>query len=128
MHVLESVHCRVSKVSRCLSERSSLMFMRLCIVYSVIPYSISDSIWLTNGSLLVGAGHQMFLFGLPKRDSRKEIETDSLFEYAARNNGPLEDYHPQMILQCLLWGTVNYLSNIFSFLFRHLTAFCHRES
>jgi hypothetical protein len=29
---------------------------------------------------------------------------ESLFEYVARQNGPLEDYHPQMILQCLLWG------------------------
>jgi hypothetical protein len=72
---------------------------------SIIPYPISDSIWLANGSLLVGAGHQMFLFGEPNNDTPPTAGSDSLFEYAARNNGPLEDYHPQMLLQCLLWGT-----------------------
>ena len=29
---------------------------------------------------------------------------EGLFEHVARHNGPLEDYHPQMLLQCLLWG------------------------
>lgn len=64
---------------------------------SFIPYPISDSIWLTNGSFIIGAGHYLCLFG-PSKPS------NSLFEYAARQNGPLEDYHPQMLLQCLLWG------------------------
>jgi hypothetical protein len=27
-----------------------------------------------------------------------------LIEYVARQNGPLEDYHPQMLLQCLIWS------------------------
>lgn len=31
--------------------------------------------------------------------------TTGLFEDVTRLNGPLPDYHPQMILQCLLWGT-----------------------
>ena len=33
-----------------------------------------------------------------------EPEPESLFEYVAIRNGPLQDYNPQMILQCLLWG------------------------
>lgn len=71
----------------------------------MVPYPISDSIWLANGSLLVGAGHQMFLYGQPNEPpSHGETRSASLFEYAARHNGPLEDYHPQMLLQCLLWG------------------------
>jgi len=75
---------------------------------SMVPYPISDSIWLANGSLLVGAGHQMFLYGQPnKPPSHGEKRSASLFEYAARHNGPLEDYHPQMLLQCLLWGAYN---------------------
>lgn len=41
-------------------------------------------------------------------------EGESLFEYVARQNGPLEDYHPQMILQCLLWGAFDHNSNILS--------------
>lgn len=40
-----------------------------------------------------------------KKREQSEQETESLFEYVARQNGPLEDYHPQMMLQCLLWGT-----------------------
>ena len=70
----------------------------------IVPYPISDSIWLANGCLLVGAGHQMFLFGEAKQPPVKDVPSDSLFEYAARHNGPLQDYHPQMLLQCLLWG------------------------
>ncbi len=69
----------------------------MLILPSIIPYPINDSIWLTNGSFIIGAGHHLCLFG-PTEPSK------SLFEYAARQNGPLEDYHPQMLLQCLLWG------------------------
>ncbi len=36
-----------------------------------------------------------------------EPEPESLFEYVAIRNGPLQDYNPQMILQCLLWGAYN---------------------
>jgi hypothetical protein len=78
-----------------------LMFLasRTC---RFIPYPINDSIWLTSGSLLLAAGHQMFLYGTPL--SETDSHTETLFEYVARQNGPLEDYHPQMLLQCLLWG------------------------
>jgi hypothetical protein len=39
-----------------------------------------------------------------------DLTTESLFEHVARHNGPLWDYHPQMLLQCLLWGTHQYLN------------------
>ena len=71
---------------------------------SVIPHPISDSIWLKRGSLLVGAGHIMLLYGHKKPEKGAAVEP-GLFETVARYNGPLDDYHPQMILQCLLWGT-----------------------
>ena len=45
----------------------------------------------------------MSLYGEQPAKERQD-EPDSLFEYVARHNGPLEDYNPQMILQCLLWG------------------------
>ncbi|KAJ6604501.1 RAVE protein 1 C terminal-domain-containing protein [Mycena vulgaris] len=79
---------------------------------SFIPYQISDSIWLANGSLLVGAGHQMYLFGQQKPSATEELPPDSLFEHVARQNGPLEDYHPQMLLQCLLWEKVELVKDI----------------
>lgn len=51
----------------------------------------------------------MFLYGQDVTSSRGSITSilsdESLFDYVARQNGPLEDYHPQMLLQCLLWGT-----------------------
>ncbi|KAJ7071176.1 RAVE protein 1 C terminal-domain-containing protein [Mycena amicta] len=79
-----------------------------------IPYQISDSIWLANGSLLVGAGHQMFLFG------HGDATSESLFEHVARQNGPLEDYHPQMLLQCLLWGKIALVKEIIANLARDI--------
>ena len=39
-----------------------------------------------------------------REDKQGEKDNESLFEYVARQNGPLDDYHPQMLLQCLLWG------------------------
>lgn len=45
----------------------------------------------------------MCLYGLPRQSERKDSE-EGLFEHVARLNGPLADYHPQMLLQCLLWG------------------------
>jgi hypothetical protein len=54
----------------------------------------------------------MFLYGQlnpkPRVSSIKNTDSEqteqSLFEYVARENGPLEQFHPQMLLQCLLWG------------------------
>ena len=74
---------------------------------SFTPYTISDSIWLAHGSFLIAAGPQMYLFSEPPHDDKCKGEkpAESLMEYVARQNGPLDDYHPQMLLQCLLWGT-----------------------
>ena len=54
----------------------------------------------------------MFLYGQPKPQleasvagAEPEPAGQGLFEYVARENGPLEQFHPQMLLQCLLWGT-----------------------
>lgn len=47
----------------------------------------------------------MFLTGRPGTDAAGKTKED-LFERVARRNGPLPDYHPQMLLQLLLWGTL----------------------
>ncbi|KAF8222144.1 WD repeat-containing protein [Tricholoma matsutake] len=77
-----------------------------------IPYPINDSIWLTNGSLLIAAGHQIFLYGAPLPSTKEVLQPETLFEYVARQNGSLEDYHPQMLLQCLLWEKVELVKEI----------------
>ena len=54
----------------------------------------------------------MFLHGQPNSQSKIPLTGNvdpnpteqGLFEYVARGNGPLEQFHPQMLLQCLLWG------------------------
>ncbi|KAF9229125.1 hypothetical protein BS17DRAFT_4921 [Gyrodon lividus] len=76
-----------------------------------VPYPINDSIWLANGSLLVGAGRHMFLYGQAPSYEPGAF-SDSLFVHVARNNGPLQDYHPQMLLQCLLWGKISLVKRI----------------
>jgi len=63
----------------------------------------------------------MFLYGQPnKPPSHGEKRSASLFEYAARHNGPLEDYHPQMLLQCLLWEKVETVKDIIVNLARNI--------
>ncbi|KAG9100994.1 regulator of (H+)-ATPase in vacuolar membrane [Ceratobasidium sp. 370] len=81
------------------------------------PRHISDSIWLAGGALLVGAGHQMFLHDASEdpsemRNGKEEHNVANLFELVASQNGPLEDHHPQMLLQCLLWGKIELVKDI----------------
>jgi hypothetical protein len=71
---------------------------------SFLPHHIADNTWLANGALLVSAGHHLLLYGRPKVKS-DDSDLD-LFGHVSRDNGPLRDYHPQMLLQCLLWGSL----------------------
>ncbi|KAF9479728.1 hypothetical protein BDN70DRAFT_906163 [Pholiota conissans] len=77
------------------------------------PFPISDSIWLAHGSFLIAAGQQMYLYSEPPLSTdTKDKPAESLVEYVARQNGPLDDYHPQMLLQCLLWDKVELVKDI----------------
>ncbi|GJE87639.1 RAVE protein 1 C terminal-domain-containing protein [Phanerochaete sordida] len=75
-----------------------------------IPHQINDSIWLKGGSLLIGTGHLMSLYG--QTPSKRDNSEESLFEHVARHNGPLDEYHPQMILQCLLWDKIELVKSV----------------
>ncbi|KAF5323620.1 hypothetical protein D9611_005764 [Ephemerocybe angulata] len=57
---------------------------------------------------------KMYLFGEPAEPTEaKSLQpNESLFEHVARRNGPLEDYNPQMLLQCLLWGKIQLVKDI----------------
>ncbi|KIY45758.1 hypothetical protein FISHEDRAFT_66809 [Fistulina hepatica ATCC 64428] len=94
-------------------------------VDSLMPHSISDSIWLANGNLLVGAGHQMFIFSQAKHNNsslnvKSNVMEEDLFQFVARINGPLQEYHPQTLLQCLLWDKVELVKDIIVNLARFL--------
>ncbi|KAI0305003.1 RAVE protein 1 C terminal-domain-containing protein [Russula brevipes] len=80
-------------------------------IENLLSRPISDSIWLAYGALLIGSGHQMCLYGLPRQPENENAE-EGLFEYVARLNGPLPDYHPQMLLQCLLWDKLDVVKAI----------------
>ncbi|KAI0830734.1 WD repeat-containing protein [Trametes gibbosa] len=94
----------------------------------LVPHPISDSIWLARGTLLVAAGHQLFMFGQRREGlGRLEVEADertkqdeSLFEHVARLNGPLDEYHPQMLLQCLLWEKIELVKSVIVNLARNI--------
>ncbi|KAI0041796.1 WD repeat-containing protein [Auriscalpium vulgare] len=86
---------------------------------SLLPHPISDSIWLSHGSLLIGSGHQMCLYGQPRPVEGAE-PVEGLFEHVTRLNGPLVDYHPQMLLQCLLWEKLELVKEIIVNLSRDL--------
>lgn len=51
-----------------------------------------------------GIGSEPVSSGIGEKPVDEADEPESLFEHVARLNGPLEEYHPQMLLQCLLWG------------------------
>lgn len=87
--------------------------------YTSVP--INDSIWLAGGSLAVGAGNQIYLFSRfldretptpsPSASGRSvslnEGEPEDLFQMIAWQNGPLLDYHPTVLSQCLIWGKLS---------------------
>ncbi|KAF9566167.1 hypothetical protein CPC08DRAFT_733774 [Agrocybe pediades] len=83
------------------------------------PYSIADSIWLAHGSFLIAAGQQMYLYSESPQVS-EDSASETLLEYVARQNGPLNDYHPQMLLQCLIWDKVELVKEIIVNLARYV--------
>ncbi|CED84427.1 RAVE (regulator of V-ATPase assembly) complex subunit RAV1/DMX protein, WD repeat superfamily [Phaffia rhodozyma] len=85
------------------------------------PEPIGDSIWLSDGSFAVGAGNQLFVYSRffepPSKRGNNEVElitglSRDVFEFVALQNGPLVDYHPQLLLQCLLWNKVELVKRI----------------
>ncbi|KAH9064341.1 RAVE protein 1 C terminal-domain-containing protein [Lactarius vividus] len=99
--------------------RVEILFIKSIDIENLLPHPISDSIWLAHGTLLIGSGHQMYLYGLPRQLEKKETE-EGLFEYVAWLNGPLPDYHPQMLLQCLLWDKLDLVEEILMHLSREV--------
>lgn len=88
--------------------------------YTSVP--INDSVWIAGGSLAVGAGNQVYIFSrfleqptpAPSPSRSGEVtptnaeldgeEPEDIFQLIAHENGPLFDFHPTMLHQCLMWG------------------------
>ncbi|ODO01962.1 WD-repeat protein [Cryptococcus wingfieldii CBS 7118] len=98
--------------------------------YTGVP--INDSIWLAGGSLAVGAGNQVYMFSrfLEKKTGEKKEEAvdeeEDIFQLIAHQNGPLVDYHPVMLAQCLLWDKSTLVKSILERLVKALKE-CQEE-
>ncbi|KAL7418926.1 regulator of (H+)-ATPase in vacuolar membrane [Cryptotrichosporon argae] len=90
------------------------------------PVPIVDSIWLAGGSLAVGCGNQTYVFSRfldrptpvpsPAASARGVLldpeEPEDIFQLIAQQNGPLIDYHPTVLAQCLLWNKIELVKRI----------------
>lgn len=76
--------------------------------YTSVP--INDSIWIAGGSLAVGVGNQVYVFSRfidmkeVDPEDEDEDEPEDVFQLIAHRNGPLADYNPTTLHQCLLWS------------------------
>ncbi|KAG8835972.1 regulator of (H+)-ATPase in vacuolar membrane [Serendipita sp. 399] len=85
----------------------------------ITKHPIADSIWISRAQMLTGAGHQM-IQARPGFSLQDGTTSRDLFETVARKNGPLPHYHPQMLLQCLLWEKIKIIKQIIGRLARDL--------
>ncbi|KAI0485791.1 RAVE protein 1 C terminal-domain-containing protein [Xylaria cf. heliscus] len=77
------------------------------------PHPIGDSTWLSDGSLIIGAGNQLFLYDrifdetnalVTNVRTHHKPKSRDLFEMVQQLNGPLAVFHPQFLSQCILAG------------------------
>jgi WD40 repeat protein len=96
----------------------------------VTPHPIGDSVWLSNGHLVIGAGNQLFVQDenievsdslLPdlRLISRQKATVD-IFTLVTRLNGTLPVFHPQFLTQCMLAGKVMLVQKILVNLYKKL--------
>jgi WD40 repeat protein len=99
-------------------------------IRDITPHPIGDSVWLSSGNLVIGAGNQLFiqdehvevsetLFPSLRTVSRKSASLD-LFAAVSRLNGPLPVYHPQLLSQCVLAGKLLLVQHILLRLYQKL--------
>ncbi|KAF2193650.1 WD repeat protein-like protein [Zopfia rhizophila CBS 207.26] len=102
-------------------------------IRDITPHPIGDSVWLSSGNLVIGAGNQLFiqdeqvevseaLFPSLRMISRKRAALD-IFTAVSRLNGPLPVYHPQLLSQCVLAGKLLLVQKILVRLYKKLTFF-----
>ncbi|KAI5211485.1 hypothetical protein AUEXF2481DRAFT_1472 [Aureobasidium subglaciale EXF-2481] len=86
------------------------------------PHPIGDSVWLSSGNLVIGAGNQLYLTS-NAIDSQRDLSSDlqsstshkssiRIQDVVRRLNGPLPVFHPQFISQCILAGKMDIVHRI----------------
>lgn len=88
-------------------------------------HPIGDSIWLRNGTFVVGAGNQFFIQDnkvdvsdpttkelLGSRNTALLNQEDTIFDICAVLNGPLPLYHPQLLIQSVFANKTHVVKRI----------------
>ena len=101
------------------------------------PHPIGDSTWLSNGSLVIGAGNQLFVHDKAARASDDTVQdlavpvhTHSsldIFDTVSLLNGPLPVFHPQFLSQCILAGKLPQVQRVITTLNKTLKFFSEGE-
>ncbi|KAI1639422.1 RAVE protein 1 C terminal-domain-containing protein [Biscogniauxia mediterranea] len=97
-----------------LNKRPAWAPIREISIRDYTPHPIGDSTWLSDGSLIVGAGNQLFVYDRRLETTSRLISharitvhkdgTRDLFEVVQKMNGPLPVFHPQFLSQCMIAG------------------------
>lgn len=103
-------------------------------ISSKTTHEIGDSIWLGDGTFVIGAGNQLFI-----QDARVDLndeamrdllnsrglmntleEATTIFDIATILNGPLPVYHPQLVIQLIYSGRLDLVGRILGQLLHEL--------
>ncbi|KAI5195420.1 hypothetical protein E4T39_08237 [Aureobasidium subglaciale] len=104
------------------NERPSWSRIKEVNTRDLSPHPIGDSVWLSSGNLVVGAGNQIYLTSNtidPQRDLSSDLQSSTshkssirIQDVVRRLNGPLPVFHPQFISQCILAGKMDIVHRI----------------
>ncbi|KAK9467677.1 RAVE protein 1 C terminal-domain-containing protein [Lipomyces arxii] len=93
------------------------------------PRNVGDSIWLDDGTLVIGSGNQLFTHDkrMDTSIAIKALHLDthklplhSIFDIVSVLNGPLPLYHPQLIAQAIFYGKADPVRKILVNLLKEL--------
>lgn len=97
-----------------LSSSPAWMPVREISIKQLTSDPIADSIWLSHGSLVIGTGNQLLVYGPDFSDSDQTIanlrtpihheQSMNIFDLIKILNGPLPVFHPQFVGQAVLAG------------------------
>lgn len=98
-------------------------------IYRYTPRNIGDSIWLDDGTLVIGSGNQLFTLD-KKLDSHSAITNlhltshklplKNIFDVVSVLNGPLPVYHPQFLTQSVFAGKTEPVRKVLVYLLKEL--------
>ncbi|KAI9696089.1 MAG: regulator of (H+)-ATPase in vacuolar membrane [Candelina mexicana] len=99
-------------------------------IRDLTPHPIGDSTWLGDGTLVIGAGNQLFVYDKylsasdsPEDNSRlpvKKSTADDIFGIVTRLNGSLPVFHPQFLAQSILYGKSSLVQKVITSLHKTL--------